>query len=82
MNRPSGDQKGWRAPSVPSSGFASSESRGRTQINGVPDVFNATMATRSPSGDILMKLELAEKATEPGGTMAKRTTGRGWSERR
>src|ERR1700733_3776171 len=49
--RLSGDQKGKVAPNVPSSGCASRESMGRTQISRSPSFPTAVKAMSLPSGD-------------------------------
>src|SRR5215467_326886 len=57
MKRPSGDQNGWRAPSVPGRGRAASESRLRTHIW----VLSSTVATKAsvrPSDDSAGRLGL------------------------
>src|ERR1700732_1848599 len=47
--RPSGDQKGKVAPSVPAIGSAASFPRGRTQISATPFILTATKASSVPS---------------------------------
>src|SRR5262245_42806293 len=51
MERLSGDQKGYEAPSVPSNGRAVREARGRTQSRSLPSPVRATKASRRPSGE-------------------------------
>ena len=47
----SGDQKGYRAPSVPGSGCAANESNGRAQSRDLPSI-DAKNTSRRPSGEI------------------------------
>src|SRR4026207_901117 len=49
--RPSGDQKGWSAPSVPAIGTASSDERSRTNSCAVTASLPPTPQTRRPSGE-------------------------------
>src|SRR5262245_32837112 len=51
MNRPSGDQKGSRAPSVSENGLATTESKGRTQSCDLPLESTAVKAKLRLSGD-------------------------------
>ena len=51
MNRPSGDQNGNAAPSVPGTAWASTRSSGRIQIRDGSPVRAATNASRDPSGE-------------------------------
>ena len=53
MERPSGDQNGYEAPSVPCKSRDVSVSSGRTQIWIVPDASLAVNARRVPSGDTM-----------------------------
>src|SRR5512141_2621731 len=68
MKRPSGDQKGESAPSVPSSTVAVKLSSCRTYSRGRPRA-EPTKTNRRPSGEIarLVKISLEEKLT-PGGS--------------
>ena len=50
-NRPSGDQKGNAAPSVPGTAWASMRSSGRIQMRDDSPLRVATNARRVPSGD-------------------------------
>ena len=83
MNRLSGDQKGFEAPSVPASGRADTPESGWTHSMLFPEEF-ATKATRWPSGDNAIgpnsnaKLDFSggrrEDRTIRGGSLRSRTT--------
>ena len=69
MDRPSGDQKGSDGFSVPGSGRATDESRGRTQREFRPEESRATRASCFPSGERAR----ARTVDSPGRRMALRT---------
>src|SRR5579859_6603927 len=52
IDRLSGDQKGYEAPSVPLTGWAVKVSSGRTQSIVLPDESLAAKTSRVPSGDM------------------------------
>src|SRR5215472_6142914 len=65
MNWLSGDQKGKTAPSVPSSGWATSLDKERSQSFGLPSASVSVISTRLPSGD--KKAALSTTKLLPGG---------------
>src|SRR5262249_2507953 len=85
--RLSGDQNGWKAPSVPASCCAESASRGRTQRRFLPSEADATKARRRPSGETVTGPALRPtklKIDFSAGRMNERTAGvvrgGGWIE--
>ena len=67
MWRLSGDQKGYRAPSVPAISRASSPSLARSHNLGSPASFAAANARYFPSGENATKFPAGVKVTTPGG---------------
>src|SRR4029453_5540654 len=74
IDRPSGDQNGWAACSVPGIGRASSWSRARTQRIAPVDSPVATNATSRPSGEIVAE---SCGVTAPGAESETRRTSAG-----
>ena len=81
MNRPSGDQNGNDAPSVPANGWAWTLSSGRTQICDGPPFVAATKARCCPSGESASCAAEAtgdgRNATPVGVSTSNRTAGAG-----
>ena len=81
MKRPSGDQNGNDAPSVPASGCACTLSSGRIQICDGPPFVAATNARCRPSGDSASCAAEATgdglNVTPAGGSTSNRTVGAG-----
>ena len=77
IERPSGDQNGYRAPSVPSITTQSVASNRRSQSRGLPSADNATKTTRVPSGEMAISAVARGKMVPFGGSIVKLTRGDG-----
>ncbi len=67
IERPSGDQAAWAAPSVPGIGCGWTESIGRIHRLREPSAFVAPKMIRDPSGEMLGKSTVPQEVSSGGG---------------